>query len=509
MTLQPVKFGPGYQGTRTNSVEVAIYSHADDPILSGKKAETYAFLGRSSRDEAASVFSVATDKALGVAAGTFSVEVKDPGNLMEVLSDDDWIDITMNVNGARFHVLRGLVDTFRETTQSGSSGATVRTVTITGRDFGAIFEKTKVWFNQFRAENAGYDQTVKMFQSLNVIGTPAQAVERILFGFLETMSTADPPRANWRLPPTMPGRRDDFPSAITFIPDDFNNDPSRYAISQALMDPAGQGIWALAQEWSDPQFCEMFCDLVIPEGDLIGDVRIGPGQETDPTSTAMGVIFRDRPFPTVRDGMGSPWFKLPLAFVSRQDTSSISLGRGGMERYNAFFVSPTAISQLNANGLDLTGPLWDPDSIQRHGFRDFSVDSRYIAQENDLFTMSSISRQIARDFHCLNPYFLNGSLSLVHLRPDIRVGTRVTIPGASADEDLSFYVEQVTHSWRLGQGRTTLGVTRGWRGTAASLLDALQTMADRYVLLPGDDANPVATPSLPARLPGTSDGIPE
>lgn len=522
---------PGFQTSHTTGVEVTVYSHADDPILSGKNGEVFAFRGRNEKSDSPSVFSVSTDKTLGAAAGTLTVEVKDPGNLTRVLADDDWIDISFISGGHIFHTMRGVVESFRESETTGPNGATVKTVQITGRDFGVVFDKTKIWFNQFRAENAGFSKTIDIFGALNAAGTPVQCVERILFGFLETLATSDPPRANWLLPKGMPGRQETFPDTVLFVAQGFRNDPERYAVDQQLMDPSGQGVWNLAQEWSDPQFCELFCDLAAVNASpltneeaalnrllnaggrdevsadvFFGNLQMQPHREYRVEDTGMAVFFRDRPFPTLRDGRGSPWFKLPTAELAPQDIVQRNLGRGGTERFNAFFAAPRAIQQLNAAGLDLVGPLWDVESVARHGLRDFSVDSRYIATENNLFTMSEAMRQIARDFHCLNPYFWNGTLALGSLRPDIRVGQRLRVRGSSSDEDITFYVEQVTHNWRLTSARTTVGVTRGWIGTDDSYMTALERVAARYTLLPGDDEPARAT--TPVRLPGISDQIP-
>lgn len=504
-TLQASRSKPGYQGTHTTGVEVSIYSHADDPVLKKKRNGRIDFVGYANRPDASSVVSVDIDKSFGAAAGTFTVVVKDNSGLIDALADDDWIDITFIVGDGRYHVLRGILDTFRESEVTTGSGATSKTLTITGRDFGAIFDKTKIWFNQFRAENAGFTKTIAIFDSLNSVGSPADAVSRIIFGFMETLATADPPRSNWLLPTALGLGNKTFPEAVLFYDAGFTNDPARYAVDMQLMDPSGLGVWALAQEWADPTFCELYCDLLIPNKEALAPQYLRPGQQSTPQETIPGIIFRDRPFPTARDGADGPWYKLPLATLAKQDIVARNVGRGGQERFNAFFVSPRAIQQLNASGLDLCGPLWDTEDVANHGLRDFSVDSRYICEESSLGTMSLIQRQLARDYHGLNPYLTNGSLSLGVLRPDIRIGVRSRILGGTEEEDETFYTEQVTHSWRLTAAKTTLGVTRGWVGTDRALQEAVYNTALRYTVLPGNDEPEEPSTNLPQRRLGSND----
>jgi hypothetical protein len=72
------------------------------------------------------------------------------------------------------------------------------------------------------------------------------------------------------------------------------------------------------------------------------------------------------------------------------------------------------------------------------------------------------------------------------------VGTRVRVLGEDGPEtDVTYYVEGVAHNWSLAQGtRTTLSVTRGWKGTDDSLKAAIDKSRSRYVAVDGDTSNP-------------------
>ena len=56
------------------------------------------------------------------------------------------------------------------------------------------------------------------------------------------------------------------------------------------------------------------------------------------------------------------------------------------------------------------------------------------------------------------------------------------IPGdKSVEEDETYYIETVSHNWVFGPGlKTSLGVTRGWRGDDSSLLEAITAIGERY-----------------------------
>lgn len=480
MTVK-ASFHGGFQGSETTSVDFTLYSHADDPQLPKVWSNKVEFAGRNERQFQGSVMSVQTNKKKGAAAGTWTVQVKAPFDLGELIVDDDWVDIVFRRHGRPYHVMRGLVRDFRRLDQVAAGGVTSEVFTISGDEWSTIFQRTPIWFNRFSAENAGNGATLKLFDALNVAGNPAFTVQTILFGFLETLAGLG--RANWEMPPQIPGRQTDIIDAITFSTAGFTDIPSRIAINTQFMDPNGVDIWNLAQEWSDPMFCEIWCDLGDPNAGLgFGAGIIEPGKEVSPEETAMTVFFRDRPFPTAGLGASSPWFKLPMVEVPPTHIIRSDVGRGGLERFNAFFVSPQVVQQL-AGRFDLQSPLWDPEGIKRHGLRKFEVQSRYLTEDNDLFGMSQSQRLLVRDWHCLNPYLFNGTIALGRLYPDIRLGMRLRVTGEEPERQTTYYVEEVGHTWSLPQGgRTTVGVTRGFRGTDAQYLQALQKQVNRYVL---------------------------
>lgn len=486
--------GPGFQGSDTTHAEVTVYASSSpyDPVLrsASKKVE---FTGQYVTDGRPTVIGISTNKGLGGGAGTWTAQVKAPAlidnnSLEDLLIDDAWVDIVLYKHNRPWHLMRGTIDSVRKSTTV--RGATSIDYVLTGRDFQKQYELTPIWFNKYiredqPLENIAGSAAMRVFNSINVAGSVSATVQAFLDGFLRELGNLG--RANWQVGLGMPNLNDQAPfiDNVVFRDDYFTNDPPRIAIHPSFMDPDGAGAWAMAQEWSDPTFCELFTDLT-----LAGEFGVATGDRFDPSFTEMTVILRDRPFPTKELGDDSPWFSLPLAVVPRQSIVADDLTRGGQERYNAFFVSPQLTQELVGNAaLEVTAPLWNSDDIIRHGLRRFDIMSRYRLDlsevgsegEDALLAITKNQRLKVRDWYCLNPYLWNGSIALAIGRPDIRVGYRVRVPGASESEDMTFYVEQVGLDWQFGRGaRTTLGVTRGWRGSDSSYMDALYQVADRY-----------------------------
>jgi len=489
---------PGFQGSETTSAEVIMYGQGEDPIILGADDSAMPFSGRYRTDPDPALISVSTSKPLE-GTGTFTIQCKPPRgvteDLLDRVVDDDWIDIVFKRHGRVWHTMRGSIDNIRRRRAVGGNGATSHLYTISGRDFQKIFEITPLWFNRFTAENVEGSYAYRVYSVLNTIGgDPAETVQAFLIGWLELLESKG--RANWPMPVTMPNTQGRFITDIQagFSLENFSGIPERLSISPSLAEPNGT-VWSLAKEWSDPGFCELFCDLGK------SSVQPAPGEELSIDDSTMTVYFRDRPFPlttgitddqgnTPSMGLGkdSYWFALPLHIVPRQQIGEDDLGRTGEERMNAFFLAPQITQELAKSGtMDLAQPLWDTADIERHGLRRYDVASHYKAKGARLITMSTLQREMARDWYAINPYLLNGSLSLKIGRPDIRVGTRVRVPGEAGEttEDETFYVEQVDHNWVFGSGlKTTLGVTRGWKGTEDDLMRAMDDLAARYAKPP-------------------------
>ena len=485
---------PGFQKSETSSVEVLIYSQGDDPVVYASEGATL-FTGKYRTDPNHALVSVSTSKSFG-GAGQFTLTFKPAKGVtdtpLDQFVDDDWVDIIFKKHGKVYHTMRGLIDRIGRTKTVAGSGATSTTYTITGRDFQKGYEQTPLWFNRFSLENILGAWAFQIYSGIpNLGGTPDNIVEAFLVGWLEKLGSIG--RANWIVPSTVPNTRGTFLDDIKvgFNTQGFTGFPKRVGIDPNLMTPNGT-LWSMAQEWAEPAFCELFCDLGK------NGVPLKADEELDIKDSTISVFFRDRPLPlstSVEDedktpatqlGLGkeSAWFKLPLHIVQRQEIQQDDIARDGAERMNAFFLSPQIQQSLiGAGGLDMFQPLWDTNDIQKHGLRRYDVNSHYVTQNATLLTLSTVQRCMMRDWYAINPYLYSGSMSLGHGRPEIRIGTRIRIPADNGDNTLdeTYYVEGVSNTWQFGVGiRTSLTTTRGFIGTDTQLLAAIDSLNANY-----------------------------
>jgi hypothetical protein len=429
-------------------------------------------------------------------AGTFSLTVKPARGVADTLFDhivdDDWVDIVFRRHGRVWHTMRGTIDGVTRNRTVSGTGATQISYNISGRDHQKQFEITPLWFNKFTHENLVGSASYRVYSiGPSLGGDPAQTVQAFLIAWLQELEEIG--RANWPLPNTMPNTLGTFIEDIQdgFALDGFTAVPDRISINPNFAEPQGTA-WSLAQEWGDPGFCELWCDLGKKRAQLKA------GEECTIDESTLSVFFRDRPFPlstAVVDedgytpsgiglGRDSAWFSLPLHVVPRQQVISDSVQRSGAERLNAFFVSPQLTQEFCRLGRnDLLQPLWSSQDIYRHGMRRYDIMTHYKARNANLLTLSAVQRHMTRDWYAINPYLLSGTIQLAVGRPEIRVGTRVRIPGDAGETrlDETYYVEGVSNDWVYGQGiRTNLQVTRGWIGDDDSLMDAIETLVDQY-----------------------------
>lgn len=475
---------PGFQSSETTGVEVTVYHQGKDPILlsSGKTPME----GKTRTDKYPAIATVQTTKALND-AGKFTVTLK-PGSvksmskILDNVVDDDWVDIHFYSHAQGFHVMRGLVDDVRRRRSTSGSGATSELLTITGTDFQKVWEYTPMWFDRATYENIAGAAT------LRVVGTPLnqepdKVVKAYLLGFLEEAGSYG--RANWELPKDLPGGSGSFASQLRV--DASNDNWYRPKLARRAVNPnfaqTGGSLWQCATEWSDPLFCELFTDLV-PQWE-----EYEPKKWRQTKYAEMNVIYRMKPFPNLTlspIGRDAPFFKkLRWVTIPRQHIQEDDLGRSGRERFNDFRAGMESQQEFVRSNQDLTRPLWNPNDMRRHGQRMFDVNSKYGATVNDLLSLSEEMRGLVRDWYCLNPYLLNGTLTLGCGRPDIRIGNVVRVPGQSEKDQETFYVESVSHNWGLPRGaRTSLGVTRGWVGSDSTYVNMLYEMRKDYLVAP-------------------------
>lgn len=490
MANNELAYQPGFRGTETSSASLIIYPQKSDPIIikGGKKLTQNSSYGVNHERSDFSLVSIATTKAMGQGAGSWQATVKaDRGSRaesnIESITDDDWVDIVFYRHAKPWHVMRGLVDSIRINEQVGRNGVTVRSYQLAGRDFTSVFERTLVWFSPFHNE-LGQSVSLKVTDGTGTLfGSPTKAVKAFLYSFMSEIGNLR--RAIWQMPEGIPligGTK--FLENVIYNDAGFTNKPARIGISPSMMMPQGN-IWQLGQEWSDPAFCELFCDTATTDTATTVDPTTITSLPV--TQSKMIITFRDRPFPVLantdypKSGMDSAYFSLPLHKIPKQYIVATNIGKSGSDRFNAFFISPQMGQEVfNAGSIDLAKPLWNPEEIKVHGLRRYDISTKYNAENSEVLFMTKFQRTLIRDWQAINPYLWNGTISLGRGFPEIQIGSRVRVIGPQKPY-LEFYVENVSHTWAFGSSiKTSLGVTRGWEGDAASYLDALASIAQGY-----------------------------
>lgn len=497
----------GFQKSENTRAAVAIYQHNDDPIVfnSKKSNEPFALVGNRASDPEPSVISVTTNKSINEASGKFEVVAKPSKSsskkLFETLTDDDWLDIVFYINKEPYHIFRGIIDEINRS-KAVVNGATTTVYRIVGRCFGKVWEQTQAWFSPFANDFVTEAVSVEVFKGISALLTyPDTAVLGILKSFLEKIETNA--GVNWLPPKSMPGiQGTSFLDNINFgeiagsTIKHFQNLPKRKAFNPNTLLPNG-ALWDIAKTFSDPIFTEMYTDF-LPDGNPFSKTLNSP---IELGNADMSVILRDRPLPVVPTsvpvGYKDTWGDLPVFTIQQQEIVNSNVSKAGYERYNAFYVAARIHQEeMNNNAMEMITPLLDEDSIKRHGLRRFDIQVETTVAEDNPVTaggyntaeLCKYQRQIIRDWYCMNPYLLSGTIELGHGRPDIRIGTRLHIPGLKLNNkdtvlEENYYIESVSHAWVFGRGvRTTLGVTRGWQGDDPSYYENLQKISSRFVV---------------------------
>lgn len=459
--------------------------------------------------------------------GSFSITCKfdDANNPFVRLEDDTWVDISYGVNGVYWHTMRGVIDDVRIEYAAGR-GATTRTATLTGRSFQRVFENTMIWFSPLLAENVLGSVLSTATGGKDIIdGPPQDVIKTVLYSiFAQIGNLSGGVRANWHIPPTMP--------CGTLVGDVASNLASRtvdkvVAYDTSLVDDLRQvngqviarqlktalisasilftnaSVWQLALDSSDNMFCELFTELHPAGGlaTLAADPNMSQGLL--PSGSQMSVVFRDKPFMLVSPdtsrytGTQSSYFALPLNIVNRSELSNVTLGRTGVERFNAFSVVLSSVANLYDDPF-YAAPLWNVDDMTYHGMRRMDGSSMYFGGYGVAKAAATAAQQSLReaqqgqlrDFYCLNGTFLSGNATFARAHPELRVGNRLRITAPKAADNLECYIETVAHTWRYNQLATNVQFTRGFLGDPQEQLQTLTAEAAKYKkpIIPGKNS---------------------
>lgn len=422
------------------------------------------------------IVGVTTSKSLGEASGTFAITIKKPEWLHRTPltslglfrdPEDTWVWIQFVCDGQVFDTMFGLVDSINEDVTRSGDGARSETYTITGRDFGKVFEVTQIFVNLFDPSVSRSFLAYKSFMEEQgaFLGAPDKLVRALIDAWIGNRGLADGP---WRLPRSLGSTM--FNSLLDML--ELNTiqlmgDENGKTFAPQLLTP-GQGgsLWDSMQEYSNGVMNELFVDLAQNIED--------PGNSSN---LVPAVYLRERCFKT--RGSRVNWDRLPKFVLSGADVQHRQVAVGGAaNRYNYWtigipgfqgnqFATAKLLQEAYGSAFGRPGsvPIINNESIRQHGLRKWEGETNYLLVNDPAAGRNWLgvgANWLARihDWYAPAPMQRSGSITTTRVMPEIRIGKRVV--EKRPEGNIQFYVEGVTHDWQYpGAGRTTLTVTRG------------------------------------------------
>ncbi len=437
------------------------------------------------------VLACSTTKQLGPAAGSWTVSLKKPP-VMGAASwhslwydpEDTWVLIQWVIDGQLIDGLYGLIDSIAEASVWEKAGGS-ETYTISGRDVGKAFEQTQCFVNVHADTAAQSALAIQTRFTPRGIEPPGHFVNLLAEAWIGNYDAAAQP---WMLPPGMP--RQSLWALLLDRVGCMDPEIDGVCFDPTLMAPDGaRPLWSFMQEYSNGLMNELFVDLA-PAESLPANALTG---------LLPALTLRRRPFPT--SGDRTAWDALPTHELTPHDVGTRNVTKGGpAQRFNYWlFGTLGSVDGIAAQALlHDTGatagrpgsiPIWNVNSIQRHGLRLWQQDAGLFVPLNlDVDAEARLGlagdrpswmRLAARwlsdihDWYVTAPLELSGSIHTTRMYPEVRIGHRIRENG------YTYYVEGVANSWTMGQrGSTTITVTRGEHDDA-HLLEAVYAEMDR------------------------------
>ncbi len=501
----------------TTRVKVEIHTH-----------EQMYTLDWTVRPELPFVLGATTHKAFGDAAGTFSISLKPSGlGVADFLSrfadpEDNWVRITWYKNGVLVDGMVGLTDSMVEGSAVQEDGTQVSTIEISGSDHGKTLN-TDCFINIHETGGSLPFWPVYSAVQESLIGSPDEICKVLLRSWLGNIESGGARGSDrpWLLPRSIMGGAetqhfyDWLQTGYMAETRGHIYTPALYSVDQP------QRLWDSMQEYSNGCLNELWCDLEPPQNGRWTGLR-------------PAVYMRERPFPTIKSN--DRWNALTLHRLKPAAISKRDIVSDGTARFNYWalrcvgaggssFNTGAAIQSATTRPAGQPGntPIYDLDSIRKHGLRRYEQSTRYVPlnaagaiagspQSGDLWLriVSQWLRMI-HDWYVIAPQQYTGTLHLASLNPKIRLGDRVQETRLSAagygDETWDYYVEGVSHSYRYpNHGETSLSVTRGQPQSASFLQRQYQLYSGvDSRTLPGDEMDDDSIAAIAGADAGTGD----
>jgi hypothetical protein len=446
---------------RATSTRCIVSFHSDDNF-DGTIQDAHPLLG--------SIVGVSTSKSFGGASGSFSITIKKPRSLTttwhRLFSNPEgtWVRITYLVDGQGIPVLWGMVDAIQESTVRSDTGTRTETYTVTGRDFGKVFEDSKTLISLFAVHNL--DLVLGMYQAANIdpyVGTADGIVKKAINIWLGNGGLAS---KQYRLPKSLAevsGAQSIY-DTMNFSTIQKFDDGNGITEAMSIIDinkQSGGALWDLLQQYCNGVLNEMWVDLA-PHPEHNGAMR-------------PAFYLRERIFRT--QGDTNRWDQTRVRQLEKNDVRSRNLAKGGAaNRYNYWVITGSVLgdqfetqAQTHSMGLEPFKPgaipIINVESVQRHGLRPYTANTNFLpffkqGQGTNFIRLAANWLKRIHDWYGVAPFQLSGTIMTTRMFPEIRIGQR--IQELRDEGSITYYVEGVDHNWsHPGPGSTTITVTHG------------------------------------------------
>lgn len=418
-----------------------------------------------------------------------------PGDLIFLFMDNAkvWSDDTL-LSGTLITI--GILDRISKSVIVDGEGAEHEALSVSGRDFGAVFTDTSTVFDQAFAVVEQEFFSDAYFQQLADRQTTGQSpVENVLqiidliYNSKATSSTLV--NAQWRLhAQTDDGSAQQIP-LISLL--DIVSFTQAFMFGYTLPDPFGfaqaGNVWALMDSFCNRCINEMFVDVrdasveelrYILQSSAVAKDFITPEDQIKQlrsradvaTSGVFKTLQTDNPTGNAANSAGSiPVGQASLALVMRQrpyDRNAFMALPQVTVNINEIYERDLGFSSSNVvNFFRIRSPILSPaeqeliygirvnvDSIYRFGLRRMEPETRYFFTTSDLASAYMNGESHGLDFtdvfdyyvgltstwHAANEQMLEGTIT-TRFRPDIRGGVRLRLmsPNALTDDDETLF----------------------------------------------------------------------
>lgn len=521
---------------------------------------------RSSRGS--NVLTCSFDKDIDGPVGVFQMSLKPTPNMQydQFMRAGDLVFIYMSGNAAFGQnnpedssrlVTIGIIDRVSKSDDVDARGAETSMVTVNGRDLGVIFQETSTVFDPSFAVveqtlfNSDYiELTAEKQLAVSPLETVLNLIELIYTGAAGTSTVSKLAAAQWRLQLNNSDIGNSISLASLIDLTSFVQTPMfGYDVPSSIGLAQAGNVWALLDAYSNRVINEMFIDVrdfTQAELDVIGLLQAQSLAILDPSDVqhqfdtkgrlvddalfqavaasgkpdgepVMALVLRQRPYDA------DSFAKLPENFVEETEVGHDETSRTYHDTYNFFRVRFPSLPEEFQEFV--YGIRVRVDSVFKYGLRRLEAQSRYCFTSSRLATGWDPSKKqdfsqvfeyyvgLLSTWYAANEEMLTGEIQLKHLRPDIRVGTRLRRTKGGKLYD--YYITGVHHQFSVeaGSSNTSLIVHRGvevggdglvnnliWRNGASQIPPSLNTFGRFHEPINPNDPPFVAESELADRV---------